>query len=237
MKRILILSLMVILTFAASAYAKEYKTLSKKQQSIIEISAFTANGNLQKLKAAFVNGLEAGLTVNEIKEIVAHLYTYTGFPRALNSQTVFMNLMDERAKQGIKDVEGKAASPIPADLNRDEYGAKVRAMLSGLKDVPPPAKWQDFSPVMDQFLKEHLFADIFARDVLDFKTRELVTISALASMHGTEGQLQYHLSAAMNVGNTEDELLEFVSVIKNSVGQTEGETASGVLSAVLKSRK
>jgi len=32
------------------------------------------------------------------------------------------------------------------------------------------------------------FADIFIRYILDFQTRELVTISALASMTGTGGQ-------------------------------------------------
>ena len=46
----------------------ENQTLSSKQQSIIPISAFTANGDLDKLKTALQEGLAAGLTVNEIKE-------------------------------------------------------------------------------------------------------------------------------------------------------------------------
>jgi 4-carboxymuconolactone decarboxylase len=45
------------------------QALSTKQQSIIPIAAFTANGDLDKLKTALQEGLAAGLTVNEIKEI------------------------------------------------------------------------------------------------------------------------------------------------------------------------
>ncbi|HCW93233.1 MAG TPA: carboxymuconolactone decarboxylase [Flexistipes sinusarabici] len=234
MKKLLTAILSTAIMMGASAvYAEEYKALDSREQSIISISAFTANGNLEKLEPALVEGLESGVTVNEIKEIFAHLYAYAGFPRALNAQTLFMKLMDKRKEKGIEDTVGKSASPVPSDLNRDEYGAKVRAKLSGLDEVPPEAKWQKFNPVMDQFLKEHLFADIFARDVLTFKERELVTISALASISGTASQLKYHMNAAMNVGNTKDELREFVTYINENVGEKEGETASRVLSEVL----
>ena len=58
----------------------EIDALSKRQQAIIPIAAFTASGDLDKLKAALIDGLDAGLTVNEIKEIPVHLYAYAGFP-------------------------------------------------------------------------------------------------------------------------------------------------------------
>ena len=86
-------------------------------------------------------------------------------------------------------------------MNKDEYGAKVRATLAGQETIPPPSGYQLFTPIIDTFRKEHLFADIFARDVLDFQSRELVTIFALASMTGTAGQFLFHLGAAMNIGS------------------------------------
>ena len=51
------------------------KTLSAKQQSIIPIAAYTAKGELQDLKSALNEGLDAGLSVNEIKETIVH-YTH-----------------------------------------------------------------------------------------------------------------------------------------------------------------
>ena len=211
------------------------QALSTKQQSIIPIAAFTANGDLDKLKTALQEGLAAGLTVNEIKEILVHLYAYTGFPRSLNGINTFMALLDERQAQGIEDEIGPEANPLPTDMNKDEYGAKVRAKLAGWKTIPPPGGYQLFTPIIDTFLKEHLFADIFARDILDFQSRELATISALASMTGTRGQLQFHLGAAMNTGLSEAQMQDFIAILKAKVGQQEAEGASAILSKVLSS--
>ena len=212
------------------------QALNTKQQSIIPIAAFTANGDLDKLKTALHDGLDAGLTVNEIKEILVHLYAYTGFPRSLNGIHTFMAVMDEQRAQGIEDEIGPEASPLPADMNKDEYGAKVRAKLAGWETIPPPGGYQLFTPIIDTFLKEHLFADIFARDVLDFQSRELVTISALASMTGTAGQLWFHLGAAMNTGLTEAQMKDFISVLECRVGKKEAESAHGILWKVLGER-
>lgn len=210
--------------------------LSARQQNIIPIAAFTANGDLEKLKPALEEGLAAGLTVNEIKEILVHLYTYAGFPRSLNGINTFMALLKERQEQGIEDEIGKEASPLPTDMDRDEYGVNVRAKLAGWETIPPPGGYQLFAPIIDTFLKEHLFADIFARDVLDFQSRELVTISALASMTGTAGQLYFHLGAAMNTGLSEAQIHEFTAVLKAEVGQQEAEGATAVFNQVLSSR-
>ena len=229
---VLVFSIKVI----AETQTVNSQALSPKQQSIVTISAFTANGDLEKLKTALNQGLDTGLTVNEIKEILVQLYAYTGFPRSLNGINTFMGVMDERQKKGINDKMGQEASPPPAGLNRDEYGAKVRAKLSGSDVILPPSGFQLFVPVIDTFLKEHLFADIFARDNLDIQSRELATISALASMTGTAGQLRFHLGAAMNVGLTEAQMISFISVLEAKVGKKEADSAHQILSTVLQSR-
>jgi 4-carboxymuconolactone decarboxylase len=213
-----------------------HQALSPKQHSIIPIAALTANGDLDKLRTALHAGLDAGLTVNEIKEILVQMYAYAGFPRSLNGITTFMAVMDERHAKGIKDEMGKEASPVPADLNKDAYGAKVRARLAGRDVIPPPSGYQLFTPVIDTFLKEHLFADIFARDTLDDQHRELATIAALASMTGTAGQLQFHLGAAMHTGLTDAQMKDFIAVLTSKVGTKEAESASEILAEVLRNR-
>jgi len=212
------------------------QALSTKQQSIILIAAFTAVGDLAKLRTALHDGLDAGLTVNEIKEILVHLYAYTGFPRSLNGINTFMAVLDERRAQGIEDEPGKEASPLPTDMNKDDYGARVRARLAGWETIPPPGGYQLFVPIIDIFLKEHLFADIFARDVLDFQSRELVTIAALASMTGTGGQLQFHLGAAMNTGLSKVQMQDCIAVLQAQVGQQEAEDAAEILRQVFVNR-
>ena len=212
------------------------QALNAKQQSIIPIAAFTANGNIEKLKTALNQGLDAGLTVNEIKEILVQLYAYTGFPRSLNGIHAFMAVMDERQAKGMKDEVGKEASSLPGDMNKDEYGAKVRAKLAGQDVIPPPSGYQLFTPVIDTFLKEHLFADIFARDNLDYQSRELTTIAALASMTGTEGQLRFHLGVAMNTGLSEAQMKDYISVLESGVGKKEADNACAILEEVIAAR-
>ena len=229
-------ALLATIATAAPAEAKdmdEISALNAKQQSIVTIAAFTASGDMDRLTPALHEGLDAGLTVNEIKEVLVQMYAYCGFPRSLNGLGAFMKVMDERRAKGVKDEVGKDASPVPANLDRDAYGAKVRAGLSGLETVPPPSAWQLFSPVIDTFLKEHLFADIFVRDVLDHQSRELATIAALANMTGAAGQLRFHLGAAMRTGLTETQMQGFIKVLAAKVGKEEAESASRVLAAVL----
>jgi len=81
--------------------------LTAKQRGIIPITAFTANGDLASLNAAIQAGLNAGLSVNEAKEIQIHLYAYAGFPRALNGLATLMSVLDERKAEGIMDTMGE----------------------------------------------------------------------------------------------------------------------------------
>ena len=224
------------ITAVTEAETMKNEGLNARQKNIVPIAAFTASGDLQRLKPALSDGLDAGLTINEIKEILVQMYAYAGFPRCLNGINTFMVVLDERQAKGIKDEMGKEASPVPAGMNKNEYGAKVRARLAGQEVIPPPSGYQLFTPAIDTFLKEHLFADIFARDNLDFQTRELVTISALAGMTGTAGQLRFHLGAAMNTGLTEAQMRHFIAVLKSRVGNKEAESADEILGMVVSDR-
>lgn len=241
-KQITFLTILMALTFSFTAIAEakdmeKIPTLNARQQAIVPIAAFTASGDLTKLRTALNEGLDAGLTVNEIKEILVQMYAYAGFPRSLNGIHTFMAVLDERQAKGIKDQIGKEASPVQPDLDRDKYGAKVRAKLAGLETDISSAKWQLFAPIIDTFLKEHLFADIFVRDVLNHQDRELVTIAALAAIPGTEGQLNFHFGAAMNAGFSEFQMKDFISLLDAKVGKKEAESDFEVLNAVLASRK
>lgn len=215
----------------------EISALETRDRAIIPIAAFTASGDLDRLTPALVAGLESGLSVNEIKEILVQLYAYCGFPRSLNAINAFMAVMQAREAEGIEDRVGEAASPLSEDMDRDAYGAAVRRKLAGWAEEPPAQGYQRFTPVMDTYLKEHLFADIFARDVLSHRQRELATVAALAAMHGTEGQLWFHLGAAMNSGLSVAQMRAFVAVLAAKVGAKEAAVAEQVLSDVVQKRQ
>ena len=215
---------------------KAKTALDARQEKIVTIAAFTANGNLPELKTALNGGLDAGLTVNEIKEVLIQLYAYAGFPRSLNGIQTFMTVMDEREKAGIADPAGAQGTALPAGTDRDAYGEAVRMRLSGVTEVPAKSGYQLFAPGIDVFLKEHLFADIFGRGVLEFSDREIATVAALAALGGTDAQLQFHLNAAMNVGLSQQQLAGIISVLEKDVGKNESALAGKVFGEVLKKR-
>jgi 4-carboxymuconolactone decarboxylase len=217
--------------------AKPDSMLSAKQQSIIHIAAYAAKGELQALKPALNNGLDAGLTVNEIKEVIVHLYAYCGFPRSIRGLQTFMEVLDERKTKGINDKVGAEASPINQVPDKYERGKKVLGELTKVPQDIPLSGYGAFAPVIDTFLKEHLFADIFERDVLTYSERELVTISVISSIGSAEPMLRSHLNICLNVGLTPEQLQQFVSILKSTIGKKDAKAAQKILDEVLNSRK
>lgn len=218
---------MAIISLTSQATAEP---LTQKQQSIVTISAYTATGNLEKLNPAINQGLDNGLAISEIKEVLVHIYAYAGFPRSLNGISTFMKVLEERKAKGINDPAGKEASPITSNKSKYEYGNDNLEKLVGRKYSSPI---NDFAPAIDQFLKEHLFGDVFGRDVLDYKTRELVTVSVLASMTGTENQLRSHLNTSIYQGLTKEQLQQMVAIIGEKVSDSQGNMANKVLQSII----
>lgn len=222
--------LVMAVQWSSAQQAMNNSHLDNKQQSIVAISAFTAKGDLVRLREALNTGLDAGLTISEIKEVLVQLYAYAGFPRSLNALNTFMAVLKERKSKGINDQPGKEPSPLPTDKSRLVFGTEMQTKLVGR---PVSGEVYQFAPAIDQFLKEHLFGAIFGRDNLDWKTREMATIAALAALGGAENQLRSHFNVGMNNGLTEEQLTNIVSVLQLKVGSKEGTTANEVLRVVL----
>ena len=189
--------------------------LNEKQQHIVAISCLEAKGDVKGLAAAIEGGLDAGLTVSQIKEALSQLYAYTGFPRSLNALGTLQSVLDGRRQRGVNDPEGRDADPLGDDYDALKQGTEVQTKLSGR-----PFDY-DFAPATDYYLKAHLFGDIFARNNLTHAQRELVTVSALAALEGCASQLKSHVNGARNMGLTDDEIRSIPSVLAARVGDIE----------------
>ena len=197
-----------------------HQSLSAPQQSIVIIAALTATGDLDGLKKELSVGLDAGLSVNEIKEMLAQLYAYCGFPRSLNAINSFKAVLDERKAKGIRDTIGKDIV-ITDTKDKYEQGRKVLEILTKTAQPKPAPGFGAFAPRIDAFLKEHLFADIFASDVLDYQQRELTTIAALSAMSGVAPQLQSHLVMGKNTGLSTAQLIQVAELIGQHISASQ----------------
>ncbi|NNV54243.1 carboxymuconolactone decarboxylase [Panacibacter sp. KCS-6] len=233
------LSLLILLilntnSMNAQNNINESHPLNVQQQCIVSIAALTAVGDIPHLKTQLNQGLDAGLTINEIKEVLVQLYAYCGFPRSLNGINTFMILIEERKAKGKIDVEGEDASPIPYEANKYNTGKQTLQTLTGQEEKGPKTGANAFAPIIDTFLKEHLFADIFSRDVLTHQQRELATISVLSAMGGTAPQLQFHLAVGLNIGLSQAQLIQIFSIIETHIGKQQAQIARDVLSSMAK---
>ena len=222
------LLLLIFIFLFTSITVKAQTIMTDKQQALVTIAGNAAKGNISSLRIALNTGLDHGLSINEAKEALAHLYAYTGFPRSLNALTALQDVLKDRAAKGLKTEVGREASPLPKDYDALQQGTRVQTQLGGGK----PFNYT-FAPQTDYYLKAHLFGDIFARDTLSFADRELVTIAAIAALPGCEPQLLAHVRGSRNMGVSDQQLKTLPTILREHVGEEEAVRAEVAIAQVL----
>ena len=212
------------------ASATDIAGLTVEEQSIVRVAAYAAADQQAGLTIAFHDALDAGVTVSELRETLIHLYAYTGFPRSLNALGNLLGVVEERRAAGKKDKAGEAPMAIAEDKSSRVIGEQVQTELVGQKVAGPLF---EFAPGINTYLQSHLFGDIFARGVLDYKTRELATVAILASLKGTESQLNSHIGIATNVGVSRDQLQGVAETLAVYLGRAPAVKVTSAINTVL----
>ena len=207
------------------------ETLSARQRAIPLIAAFVASSDMPRLNSALNQGLDAGLTLSETKEILMQLYAYAGFPRSLNALGELLKVVEVRKQRGIKDAQGH--EPGRKVATGDELVMVGRANQTEISGGPVQGAVFDFAPPINQFLQAHLFGDIFERDNLDWQSRELATVGALAATSGAEAQLHSHMRASLRVGLTVAQLRQLTRTLAEEVSSEVAARANEALTQAL----
>ncbi|WP_346830851.1 carboxymuconolactone decarboxylase family protein [Pseudomonas abietaniphila] len=183
--------------------------LSPRDKHFIAICMLATVGNRQvqlgtHLKAA----LACGTTVNEISEVFIQLSAYAGFPTALNAFSVLSATMNEPHVPHDKSTHPPSSNDEGS--SRMEKGFASLAATSGGSGEAVVRSFDDIAPDIGRMIVEHSYGDIFCRDGIDPKTRELTACAALAAKgtRTTETPLRVHVKAALKVGASKTELIE-----------------------------
>ncbi|MCP1518916.1 alkylhydroperoxidase/carboxymuconolactone decarboxylase family protein YurZ [Pseudomonas migulae] len=122
-----------------------------------------------------------------------------------------MRVVEARKKNGIQDDPGREPGRvIPTGGELLSVGKANQTRIAG---APVQGPLFDFAPVINQYLQAHLFGDIFERDNLDWQSRELATVAALAVTPGVESQLRSHMAASLRVGLSVSQLRQLVRLL------------------------
>lgn len=79
-----------------------------------------------------------------------------------------------------------------------EHGERV---IEGVRDV---------SPDLARYVVEFGYGDVYSRQGLPDRERQLTAIAALTALGGAEPQLEYHIGIALNVGVPPGDIVETI---------------------------
>ena len=105
------------------------------------------------------------------------------------------------------------------DFADDRYrrGVSVLQQLSGEPIEQVTNKVAEIAPDFARMTIEFPFGDLYSRGAVDLRTREVAAISALAAL-GRTPQLRVHVTAALNLGMTREEVVEILMQVSIYAG-------------------
>ncbi len=151
--------------------------------------------------------------MKDLVVIILVLFSVQGFSQ--NSKTENMDrTKTERFIRGwekLKEIDGEAGENV----------------IERLKDI---------SPDLGKFTIEYPFGDIYSREILDNKTKEIAVVAALTAMGNAKPQLKVHINAALNVGVTPEEISEIMILMSVYAGFPSALNGTFALKEVLSER-
>jgi 4-carboxymuconolactone decarboxylase len=97
-----------------------------------------------------------------------------------------------------------------ASNERYERGLRALAEIDGEQGQRVVESLADIAPDFAKYLIEFPFGDIYSRNGLDLRSREIATIAALTALGNATPQLKVHIQAGLNVGLSRTEVVEVI---------------------------
>lgn len=211
--------------------------LDLKSKEIAVVAALTAMGTVQPQLKVHINGaLNTGSTINEIKEVILQMAVYSGFPCCINGMNALKEVLKERQEYAIKDEIGKTATDT-TQTDRIKLGEQELSKLDSLQVDRLKMAYHDLSPELVRLIIEFGYADIFSRDNLDPKYRQIATIAALTALGNAQPQLKFHINAGLNIGLTVEKVKEIMLLMSVYSGFPSAINGTNILKEVINEQK
>jgi 4-carboxymuconolactone decarboxylase len=105
-------------------------------------------------------------------------------------------------------------------MKSDRYNRGLQKLIEMEGDVGRNviAMMDAISPEFTQYLVEFVFGDIYSRKGLDLKTKEIITLASMATLGTVPLQVKVHIHVAMNLGCSEQDIIEILLQLIPSCG-------------------
>ncbi|MCD8090405.1 MAG: carboxymuconolactone decarboxylase family protein [Clostridiales bacterium] len=187
--------------------------IDDKTRELVTIASLVTNQLTAELENHINAAINIDITPVEIKEAVYQCTPYVGFGKVNQALDVVNNVFEERDVELPTEEQGTVT-----EESRTEDGIKQRAEIFGNSTYSNHENAAEGQEHIQYYLSGMCFGDFYTRDGLDVKTRELITLSVLASLGGCESQLKSHVQANLNVGNTKEDMIDVVTQCMPYIG-------------------
>ena len=205
-----------------------HDNMEPKNRVIMIMASTIGSQALTEFKMMTNAALNLGVTPIEIKEIVYQAVPYVGIAKVLDFIYATNEILTER---GIKlPLEGQ--STTDSDTRLEKGLAKQKEIFGDVIDAMYKNSPKDLMHIQ-HYLSANCFGDYVTRNGLDVKTREMVTLSFLIALGGTESQIKGHIRGNTNVGNDRQSLINLMTQLLPYVGYPRILNAISCLNEVL----
>lgn len=206
--------------------------LDNKSKEIAAVSSLIAQGAIPQLKVHLNGALNSGCSITEVKEVVLQMSVYAGFPRCINAMNAFNEVLRERLEKGITDEKG-VGPLIQNKPDRYKVGVEYLSLLNKEQEQILKDTYGKISPELVQFTIEYGYGDVFSRENLDKKYRQIATIAVLATLGNSQPQLKFHIKGALNIGLSKDEIKEIMLLMTVYAGFPAAINGTNILKEVM----
>lgn len=74
------------------------------------------------------------------------------------------------------------------------------------------------APDLANYVLEFIFGDLYSRDGLELKTKQMLTVTILATLGNAKPQLAYHINCALNLGIKREDIINIMTHIAGYAG-------------------
>lgn len=177
----------------------------------------------------FVNAsLNIGVSPVEVKEILYQSVPYVGIAKVLDFIYATNEILTERCVK----LPLESQSTTTPETRLEKGLAKQKEIFGNVIDQLYEKSPKDLLHIQ-HYLSDNCFGDFVTRNGLDVKTREMITLSFLIALGGTESQIKGHIRGNANVGNDRQTLINLMTQLLPYVGYPRTLNAISCLNEVL----
>lgn len=202
-----------------------------KLRTLLIMTSNIASQSLTEYKMFTNAALNVGVTPIEIKEVLYQAVPYVGIAKVIDFIYATNEIFNER--NIVLPLESQSTT-IPETRFEKGYAKQKEVVGDKIDDMYKNSP-KDLLHIQ-RYLTANCFGDYITRNGLNIQTREMVTLSFLIALGGTESQIKGHIQGNVNVGNSRQDLINVMTQLLPYVGYPRTLNAINCLNEVLPSK-